>query len=66
MKIKVEFDIEPEELKQLGYVTVQDVMDKVYQEVVKQNPILRANQAIVDKIFKQRSQGASSDVPLDS
>jgi isopentenyldiphosphate isomerase len=57
MKIQIEIDITPQEFKELGYVTVQDVLEKVYQEVVKQNPILRANAAIVDKIFKQRTQG---------
>lgn len=66
MKINVEVDITPKELKELGYTTVQDVMDKIYQEVVKQNPILKANAAIVDKIFKQRSRGESSDAPPDS
>lgn len=59
MKINVEVDITPKELKELGYTTVQDVMDKIYQEVVKQNPIFKANAAIVDKIFKQRSRGES-------
>lgn len=64
MKITVE--ITPQEIKELGYFTVQDVMDKVYQEAVKQNPILKANAVIVDKLFKKQTQGETSNAPHDS
>lgn len=58
--MKITIDIEPEDLKAIGFANTQEslqtIIDNVYEKAIEQNLFLKANQKLMDKLFKQKQE----------